>query len=335
MLREALESLVPEIASDGSAEVVVVDNGSSDETRDVVAAFAARVNFSIIYHYEPCPGLHVGRHRGAELSRAPLLAYLDDDVIVEPGWLSAVVEQFASDPKIGLVGGPCRPIWEAPPPIWIDAFRREVAGGWCVAELSLIDLGADTKDIPPAYVFGCNYCVRKDVLYFMGGFHPDGMPDHLLRFRGDGENGLSTKIAQTGLRIVYDPRAGVGHRVPASRATERYFSSIARRNGVSTAYSLIRQSEGGLPSVLARGVRGLFVGSLRRIKNRLCEADRTTRLQKAMFFRQQVAFNLHMLRHYIRIISDLRLKAWVLRETYFDVHEAPYGPSSQTNRKFS
>lgn len=164
----------------------------------------------------------------------------------------------------------------------------------------------------------------------MGGFHPDGVPDYLLKFRGDGENGLSTKISRAGLRIVYDPGVSVGHRVPAARLTERYFTHIARRNGVSTAYSMFRRTRGFDPAVVARGVRSLFVGCLRLIKNRFFESDRAARMRKALLFRQQLAFDFFLLRHYGHIARDFRLKTWVLRESYFDIHDAPYDSSSRS-----
>lgn len=334
-LRDALDSLKSEVAEDIPVEIIVIDNGSTDSTRDVVAAFAAIAACPVVYLYEGLPGLHVGRHLGAERSRAPLLAYLDDDVIVQPGWLRAVVERFGADDRIALVGGPCRPLWEAPPPPWVDSFRDECLGGWCLSQLSLLDLGSEAKAIPAQYVFGCNYCIRKDILYQFGGFHPDGLPSHLLRYRGDGETGLATAIESSRYQVLYEPRAAIEHRVPASRLTASYFRHIAYRAGISVAYSILRRHGKAKPRTVIDHAFRLLASALRAA---LLRAQAwTTGNPSPPALRQGYKALLHysILRHFLRFVSDADLRKWICQESYFAPCALQYCPEGDSNHKGS
>lgn len=324
-LRDALDSLKSEVAGNIPAEIIVIDNGSSDSTRDVVAAFAATSVCPVVYRYEARPGLHVGRHLAADLSRAPLLAYLDDDVIVQPGWLRAVVERFGSDARIALVGGPCRPLWEASPPSWIESFRDECLGGWCLGQLSLLDFGCEAKVIPAQYVFGCNYCIRKDILYQFGGFHPDGVPAHLLKFRGDGETGLAVAIGRSNEQVWYEPRASIGHRVPLSRLTAKYFHSIAHRNGISVAYSTLRERQTASPKLLgSHMLRLLKVSksfSIRRMQGLISKGE-----LQSLPTRQScdIVFYSSFIMQFIRFMGSKQVREWTLQADYFDIDKLPY-----------
>lgn len=323
-LRDALDSLKPEVAGDILAEIIVIDNGSTDSTHDVVAAFAVTAACPVVYRYEARPGLHVGRHLGAELSRAPLLAYLDDDVIVQSGWLRAVVERFGSDARIALVGGPCRPRWEVSPPEWVDAFREECLGGWCLSQLSLLDLGSEAKNIPAAYVYGCNYSIRTDLLYKFGGFNPDGMPSHLSKYRGNGESGLALAIEKSDYKIIYEPRAAIDHRVPAERLTINYFRFIAYRVGISVAYSVLRQYKTIRFSIV---VAHMWIFIFSAIQSVLLYC--TCRVNNNIF-RRYVCYSynavLHysLLRHFIRYIFSKSIRDWTSLDSYFDIEKLPY-----------
>ena len=179
-----------------SAELIVIDNGSTDRTREIVETFIKESPIPCRYVYEPTPGLHVGRNLGAQLAQGEILAYLDDDVFVDPDWLTGIQDAFTNYPGLALLGGPCLPHWESQPPQWIlDLKSLSSDGGWVLSQLSLLDLDyQDPAPCSPWHVFGCNFIIRKSVLFAAGGFHPDGMPDHLLRYRGDGESYISRYI---------------------------------------------------------------------------------------------------------------------------------------------
>ena len=87
-------------------ELLVVDNGSTDQTRTIVKEWIAQHHSQrICYLYEPMPGLLSGRHRGALEAKGRVCAFLDDDVRVAADWLVSVTEAF-ENPQVALVGGP-------------------------------------------------------------------------------------------------------------------------------------------------------------------------------------------------------------------------------------
>jgi glycosyltransferase involved in cell wall biosynthesis len=237
----ALESLNAAAGQRRSFEIVVVDNGSTDGTAALVEAWKGRASCPVRYVTEPRIGLHHARHAGARAAVGEILAFIDDDVRVEPTWLDAIRQAF-SGPDVAVVGGPILPEWGAVPPRWI--------GSVPASYLSLLDLGDDPVDLHwPEAVYGCNLAVRRSVLFEVGGFNPDGFADRRRRWlRGDGEMGLQRKVYAAGYRVRYDPGARVRHRIPAWRLTPAYFGQRAANSAISEVFGAIRSRWLALPS---------------------------------------------------------------------------------------
>lgn len=249
-LKHTLESLINQQFPVPDYEILVIENGTADGTRAVVETLAVQYpTRRILYHFDPTPGLLTGRHHGAMQSRGELLTFVDDDIEADPGWLSAIFETF-HDPSVQLVGGRNLPKYEAPPPAWVDAFWWTFpSGGRACGSLSLLDMGEILRDIDANYIWGLNFSIRRQALFDLGGFHPDGMPMPLLHFRGDGETGLTIKAKQRSFRAVYQPRALVQHCIPAQRLTPDYFEKRAYNQGISDSYTAIRRQGGLAPAV--------------------------------------------------------------------------------------
>ena len=237
-LAELLASLAAEASSTGCIEVVIVDNTPAGTQRDAVAAWQDRFPSPLRYVHEPRPGLHNARHGGALASRASVIAFLDDDVVVRGGWGAALLAAF-DDPAVAIAGGRALPRWESPPPPWIREFPDSY--------LSLLDRGEKPVDFMyPDGAYGCNMAIRRAVLFEAGGFNPDAYADPRYRWlRGDGETGLHLKVEGLGLRARYMPHAVVEHRVPAARTR---YGALARRAclvGLSQSYTALRALRGG------------------------------------------------------------------------------------------
>src|SRR5687767_744377 len=89
-------------------EILVVDDGAPDATAEVVAA---RPAVRYVAHGEK-RGLNAARNTGVREARAPLIAFVDDDVLVPPGWLEAVAAGARRHPEAGALGGPIRARFE-------------------------------------------------------------------------------------------------------------------------------------------------------------------------------------------------------------------------------
>jgi glucosyl-dolichyl phosphate glucuronosyltransferase len=111
-----------------------------------------------------------------------------------------------------------------------------------LGHLSIVDLGDEIKEISPYCVFGCNFSIRKDILLEAGGFHPDGMPKELIKYRGDGESYVSKYIQESDYRTIYNPKASVYHLCSTNRMSKEYFIKRSYSQGVSDSYTNIREN---------------------------------------------------------------------------------------------
>lgn len=102
-LRACLESL-REMDSPEAWELVVVDNGSEDSTRQVIEEFAAKVSFPVRYVFEPRRGLSRARNRGIAAASGDVIAFTDDDCFPARDYLTAVTHTFADD-GVDFFGG--------------------------------------------------------------------------------------------------------------------------------------------------------------------------------------------------------------------------------------
>ena len=96
----------------GAFEIIVVDNGSTDNTAEVVEQLASKSGVPIHYVMESRPGITSARNRGAEEARYPYLAYIDDDCSVQLDWLSQLVQGFDLHDNVVAVGGPVVLDWD-------------------------------------------------------------------------------------------------------------------------------------------------------------------------------------------------------------------------------
>jgi glycosyltransferase involved in cell wall biosynthesis len=240
-LEKALESISNQTLSQKFYEVIIVDNGSVDHTKDVVRIFEKKIE-NLVYLYDDTPGLHIGRHKGLLQAKADILVYADDDIIAFPTWLEGIMESF-EDKDVVLVGGKVLPYYEIEPPKWIVDMWEKGKEIKIIPYLSLVDLGDKVLNVNPYYIFGCNFSIRKDILYKAGGFHPDGMPQELRLYRGDGETHVAKYILENGLKAVYNPKASVYHFVSKERVTKEYFIQRSFNQGISDSYFDIRNGK--------------------------------------------------------------------------------------------
>lgn len=306
-LRDALRSVQDQSLPANGYDILVVDNSPEGSASSIVAEVNQLGGRQVRYVRAPVLGLHHARHVGAREAAGDILVYIDDDVLVHPGWLATLLEPFA-DPQVACDGGKILPLWETLPPQWYSQFNPQY--------LSLLDLGAETRDLRwPAFVWGCNMAVRRDVLYRVGGFNPDGLGDRKrIWLRGDGECGLQEKIYDAGLRVVYVPGAWIYHRIPASRLTPEHFFWRFFIQGIQDSYVRTRHLA-GRPflggALLLYGLRAL-VHAARYYAGSLLFSDRAVLLRARAWASYGVA------QHQIRTAISPALRRHVLRRSYME-----------------
>ncbi len=241
ILQKTLESIVNQNLSKKYFEVIIVDNGSTDDTKNIVNSFVNKID-NLVYIYDENPGLHIGRHLGLLAARADILVYADDDIEAIPTWLEGVLESFENK-NVVLVGGKNLPNFESNPPKWILRMYEKKSIKKVLGYLSILDFGDEIQEINPNFVFGCNFSIRKSILFEAGGFHPDGMPQDIIKYRGDGESHVSSYIFKKGYKTMYNPKASVYHLCSTNRMTRKYFAQRSFNQGVSNSYTDIRMNK--------------------------------------------------------------------------------------------
>jgi len=167
---------------------------------------------------EPRPGLSLARNRA--LDACPndgVIAFVDDDAVVEPGWWEALKRRWEEAPdEVAVIGGPIRPRYDTPPPRWLS---RPL-----LPALTLLDLGGRVLDLDPEVttVYGANISFRVAPLREVGGFDPDfGHSGKRVFFSEEDE--AQRELARVGHTVRYVPDAAVLHVIPPERLTRAAF----------------------------------------------------------------------------------------------------------------
>lgn len=319
-LKNCLISLVRQDFASNQYEILVVDNGSTDSTKEITEeAIALFPRHRISYIYEPEPGLLSGRHRGASETQGDILIFIDDDIEADKNWLASIHTSFQDD-SVQLVGGRNLPKYETNPPEWLDWFWIDHPYGKICGELSLLDFGEDIKEIDANYVWGLNFSIRRQAILKLGGFHPDCIPQRLQHFQGDGETGLTIKANKLGYKAVYQPKALVWHQVTIQRMTYQYFERRYFYQGVCDSYTEIRQ-QGYLPrqSTIAQ-LKQVIKYPLKQIKNQMFSLFSPTEKRNQQALRSQLGQSYQLGHEFHRksVIKNPELLEWITKPDYWD-----------------
>jgi glucosyl-dolichyl phosphate glucuronosyltransferase len=250
-LQITLESFAAlKIPSTLSWELLVVDNNSTDDTAATVRRFTKRLGPSVRYIFEGRQGRSAALNAGIAQASGDVVAFTDDDVILDPEWLAQLCRAF-DDPSVSAVGGRILPLWNHPQPKWLEMDGQQAVVNF--------DFGDKAQEIQIAPM-GANSAFRKEIFSKYGLFRLD------LGVRGskhtitcdDTEFGGRLMAARE--KIVYWPTAVIHHPVEPHRTTKKYFLTWYFYNGVSLTRT------GGLPTegVFYFGVPRWLYGRLAR-----------------------------------------------------------------------
>jgi glycosyltransferase involved in cell wall biosynthesis len=221
LLSKTLATLLRQDCHSVRYEVIVVDNNSSDGTRAVVERFTRDSPF-VRYLVEPQPGVSHARNTGIEAARAPIIAFIDDDVEASPNWISRIKEALDAHPEIACVGGRIHPRWAEPPPSWLTPLFWGAVALQDKSDTPYLD--ADHASLCLATA---NFACRRSALEEVGGFTPGYVRDE--------DRELQLRLWAAGKRGLYVGDIEVTTEVPPERLTKRYHRQFWIRSGETRA----------------------------------------------------------------------------------------------------
>ncbi|HTY84409.1 MAG TPA: glycosyltransferase family 2 protein [Silvibacterium sp.] len=215
-LARALESVAAQRMPESTIwEVLVVDNNSGDRTPEVVEQACQQYPGRFCYTFEPKPGKSNALNTGIAQTSSDILAFMDDDVVVQPDWLQNLTSGLG-DAKWAGAGGRILPAWTSAPPAWLPRRDR-----YALAPLAAFDprLEAGDLDEPP---FGTNMAFRRSMFTKYGGFRTDLGPRPNSEIRNE-DTEFGQRLLNAGERLKYEPLAVVYHSVSPQRLQRSYF----------------------------------------------------------------------------------------------------------------
>jgi glycosyltransferase involved in cell wall biosynthesis len=225
VLARCLASLASQFAEPGQLEVLVVDNGSTDDTPRLLREWAASGDDRRVVD-EPQTGLSHARNAALRATNRDVVVFTDDDAVVPTGWAHAHLAAF-EDASVGGVGGPIELLWLAGRPPWVSDGLAEWYGA--------LDLGDEPIPWPDDHgPYGVNMSVRREAALAVGGYNPR-LGAHGRRLRFGDEPYLTRRLVAAGWQIRYEPTAHVVHCVIADRISRRWAIRRGWAQGVADA----------------------------------------------------------------------------------------------------
>ncbi|HEX3035187.1 MAG TPA: glycosyltransferase [Thermodesulfobacteriota bacterium] len=277
-LAKALQSLVDQHTPKDKYEVIVVDNCSTDSTKEVVGKFSGAGN--IRYIYESALGLSHARNAGWRNARGRYVAYLDDDAIACPIWLDKILEVFETvTPRPGCVGGKADPLWEAPRPTWLS--DKLVTG---LTVIDWFDTPHVLVDLRQKWLVGANIAFPVEVLERVGGF-TSGLDRAGKNLLSSGDVFLEKQILKAGYSCFYHPEIAVSHHIQRSRLEKRWFIRRYYWQGVSdAAMQLLEESPSKVRRIrIAASMALRLLRSPRKLMNLVLTRDDPERFTEKCF----------------------------------------------------
>jgi glycosyltransferase involved in cell wall biosynthesis len=226
-LRQTLDSLA-HLRTPDDWEVLLVDNNSADDTRDVVTSRAKTFPAPLHYLFEAQPGRSPALNTGIRAARGRIIVTTDDDVRVPPDWLDqagAALDALGCD----YVGGRVLPIWNGPRPAWMP---ERSGKHWAV--IALLDYGPEPIELGARMPLGVNMAFRRSVFERAGLWDPR-IGRRAGTLLGQEVREWCVRARTVGLRGCYAPGMVVHHVIPAARLTKQYFRRWYYWRGVSRA----------------------------------------------------------------------------------------------------
>ena len=213
LLPKALESVVSQTLAE-DFEILIVDNGSTDNTREIVASWQRR-DARIHYVIERRPGISHARNRAMREAHGEYLAFVDDDAWADENWLTNLLKPVTTvKPAPACVVGPVSLVWEGKRPEWFPVRFESLLCSYRMSEESRFLKAGE-------YLLTTNSLFHRATLLKLGGMRTDlGHKRNALI--GGEDNDIFNRLLAGGHGVYYEVTANVFHPVTKERQTKKF-----------------------------------------------------------------------------------------------------------------
>ncbi len=266
-MKDALKSLFEiEMPEGSNAELIVVDNASTDNTNTVIQGFSDNGKIPLKNLFEPKLGKTHALNKAINNASGDVLAFIDDDHIVGKGYLNAIYKTEKENPTYNLFCGRILPNWDGTEPQWVhDNTIYPIRP----SPIPCFDLGDTRAEITierkGVFMPGAgNLIIRKNIFQWFGYFSEQlGPRGHNLAGGEDIE--FIERALKKGERLLYIPEALQYHQIDKSRLTLFYLIQKAYYRSIA-AYAFSETNAkyliGHIPAYLFRQALSRFVRAL-------------------------------------------------------------------------
>lgn len=219
ILKKSLYSLINQSFASEDYEIIVIDNNSSDDTKNVCSDFISKnKTFNIRYFFEPKQGLSYARNMALKKSKGEIILYTDDDCIADKNLLKEHFKVY-SDDMVACAGGKILVEFMEKKPKWLCEKFYKYYG-----YLDISDKITDLDSSP----YGGNISFKKNVLIEKNLSFDINLGRKAENLNGGEEVFVVESIKSYGYKIKYNPNALVTHLICGYKMQKKYLRKIVK-----------------------------------------------------------------------------------------------------------
>lgn len=230
LLQKCLHSVVVAKHPAGlNIHVMVVDNNSTDNTRETIRPFLKSEGLQFSYCFVSRAGKSAAVNEAIARTTSEMVGFIDDDELMDSAWFEVVLREFSADTQLEYIGGPCLPNWEIPEPDWFPWSMRGVVA--IVPREKRVRFSKDFEGI----LMGGNIAIKRATLQRVLPY-PEQLGKIGNRIRSGMDEIIYHRLLGIEAKGMVIPELIIYHWIPRERLTKQYFRKWAIGRGIGVGF---------------------------------------------------------------------------------------------------